>query len=59
MPKPGRKPLVPGTLAVRVLVTLDAATVDKGKRIGQGNLSRGIRRALARSRLSTGAAEKT
>lgn len=58
MPKPGRKPLVPGTLAVRVLVTLDAATVAKARALGDGNLSRGVRRAVRGRRISTGAVEK-
>lgn len=51
MKKPGRKPLVSGTLAKRVLVTLDQPTIDKGKVIGNGNLSRGIRTAIHRRRV--------
>lgn len=51
--KPGRKPLSPGTLAQRVLVTLDQPTIEKGKLIGEGNLSRGIRRAVLRRRIRT------
>lgn len=41
----GRPPLQPGN-AKRVLVTLDEATIERGKARGNGNLSRGIRDAL-------------
>lgn len=47
----GRPPLQAGTVAQRVLLTLDAATIEKGKRIGNGNLSAGVRLAVLRLRL--------
>lgn len=45
-PVTGRPPLEPGKVAERVLVTLDRATVERAKHIGDGNLSGGIRLAV-------------
>ena len=39
--------LHPGAAAIRVNVTLDAGTIKRGKRLGRGKLSAGIRIALA------------
>lgn len=49
----GRARLAPGTLARRVLVTLDQATVDKARALGEGNLSRGVRMAVRKVRLTS------
>lgn len=49
--KAGRPPTLEG--AQRVQVMLDQPTIDKGKRIGAGNLSLGIRRAVKKY-VSTG-----
>jgi hypothetical protein len=48
--KRGRKPLFREPLR-KVLVTLDAATIRKAKRIGFGNLSMGLRAAVHRASL--------
>lgn len=48
--KPGRPALQKG-LAKRVLVTLDDETINKAKRIGEKNLSAGVREAVRRYRL--------
>ena len=48
--KRGRKPLFRDPLR-KVLVTLDAATIRKAKRIGFGNLSMGLRAAVYRASL--------
>lgn len=50
-PKRGRPSLQPGG-AARVTVTLDQATIDKAKRLGDGKLAPGLRLAVARCRLS-------
>ena len=41
----GRKP----TGVKRIAVTLDEATIERARKIGDGNLSEGIRRAVAES----------
>ena len=50
---PKRKPGRPKVLkdGSRVNVFLDRATIDKAKRIGQGELSAGLRQAVAKFRL--------
>lgn len=45
--KPGRPRITPNENVRRVLVSLDPATIDKGRAIGEGNLSEGIRRAVS------------
>lgn len=47
--KPGR-PLLTGKKMKKYLVTLDSDSVKRGKQLGQGNLSAGIRSALAKKR---------
>ena len=53
MPKPpekrplGRPPLGAKTMK-KVLVVLDEASIERGRKRGDGNLSAGIRKALAR-----------
>lgn len=49
--KRGRPPLVPGGMR-RICVQLDPPTIDRAGRIGAGNVSAGIRRAVARYRLA-------
>ena len=51
-PGAGRPPL--DTVAMsRANVTLDIKTVEKAKKIGTGNLSEGIRLAVAKYKLAT------
>lgn len=39
-------PLLFAEPVVRVLVTLDAASIERAKKLGAGNVSAGIRKAL-------------
>ncbi len=50
----GRKPIKDEPMT-RVNVMLDAATVEKAKQIGGGNLSEGLREAVRRVRKPQGA----
>ena len=45
--KPGRPALAPDQRAVRAQVSLDQATIDQAREMGEGKLSAGIRRAVA------------
>lgn len=47
-PKPGRPALIAGAPMKRVNVMLDQKTVDKASDLGSGNVSSGIRIAVAR-----------
>lgn len=51
--KPNRKPgRPPSSLQLRkVAVTLDPATIEKGRRLGNNSLSEGIRIAIKRVRV--------
>ena len=44
--KAGRPALADGLKALRVQVSLDQASIDRAKALGEGNLSAGIRKAL-------------
>ena len=46
-PKRGRPALAAGDRMQRVLVTLDRPAIDSARRIGSGNVSAGIRKALS------------
>ena len=46
---PGRPPLTEGIKAKRIMVTLDPTAIDAGRKLGEGNLSLGIRRALSQA----------
>lgn len=46
---PGRPPITEGHKAKRVMVTLDPTAIDAGRKLGEGNLSLGIRRALSQA----------
>lgn len=46
-PKRGRPPVVGDVPARRVNVTLDQTTVDRASDLGSGNLSAGLRMAVA------------
>ena len=47
--RPVGRPALPGGIK-RVLVSLDQATIERGKKLGGDNLSAGIRKALAKVR---------
>ena len=46
-PKPKRgRPTIGAEPMLRVLVTLDPASINRAKKLGRGNLSAGLRKAL-------------